>query len=87
MSSAKWRPFRLGPNVLKNLVFQVMRSGVTVHTIAFTDAADNKLDSLAHNTGGLAFLYSGKDTSNALNEAFETIGALNRSKDCLCGHD
>ena len=57
-----------------------MESGVTVHTIAFTGEADNKMDSLAQATGGLAFLYSGAGTSNALNDAFEAIGGINNSK-------
>ena len=59
-----------------------MASGIMVHTIAFTAAADSSMDSLAQATGGLAFLYSDSGTSNALNEAFETIGALNQSKQC-----
>ena len=61
-------------------MFQVMAAGVTVHTIAFTWQADSSMDALAQATGGLVFLYSDLDTSNALNDAFQTIGELNLSE-------
>ena len=49
---------------------------MTIHSIAITNAADSNLEALAKATGGLSFLYSADDTSNALNEALMTIGQL-----------
>ena len=62
------------------MIFQVMSSGVTVHSIAITDSADSNLDAIAQATGGLSFIYSENDNSNAINEAFRAIGEINEGK-------
>ena len=69
-------------NVCKicSLNFQVQPLGITVHSIAFADEADSSLDSISIETGGLSFLYSYKDKSNALNEAFHAIGEIGASQ-------
>ena len=56
---------------------QVYDAQITVHSIAITDEADPQLDDLATSTGGLSFMYSGGNESNAINEAFLKIGELN----------
>ena len=61
---------------------QSVDAGVTIDSIAITDAADTKLDALALATGGYAFLYSVRDNSNALNDAFNTIGERNLGMSC-----
>ena len=59
-------------------------AGVTLHSIAITQDAETNLDYLALATGGLAFIYSETDTSNAINEAFQTIGELNTGNSNVC---
>ena len=44
------------------------------------DQAESKLNGLSQDTGGLSFYYVITDTSNALNEAFETIAEFNPGK-------
>ena len=58
---------------------QTVDAGVTLHSIAITDDADSNMDAIAIVTGGIPFLYDVSDQSNALNEAFQTIGELTAS--------
>lgn len=47
---------------------------VKVHTIAFTSAAENKVDILSHKTGGFTFIQHEDDfLANGLNAAFSLI--------------
>nr|APU50752.1 epithelial chloride channel-like protein 137 [Saccoglossus kowalevskii] len=45
-------------------------AGVVIDTVAFSDKADKKLESLATKTGGLSFFFSGNDDTTALYDAF-----------------
>ena len=55
---------------------QILDSGVTIHTVAITNAADTVLESVAHASGGHSFVTSDSDSSNAITEAFQAIGRL-----------
>ena len=62
------------------LCHKVITAGVTIHSIAITNKADVKVNEIANKTSGLSFLYEKSDSSDALNQAFRTIGDLNSSK-------
>jgi calcium-activated chloride channel regulator 4 len=64
---------------IRDVTDRVLASNVTLHSIAITQDADSALDAVALATGGLSFLYSETDTSNAINEAFQAIGELNKN--------
>ena len=53
----------------------MLAANVTVHSVAVTIAADDSLDRIARETGGLSFFFSDSldIISNALNEAFSAI--------------
>ncbi|XP_070559828.1 calcium-activated chloride channel regulator 1-like isoform X2 [Ptychodera flava] len=50
----------------------IEESGVVIDTIAYSEQADENLASLAANTGGMSFFYSGDDDSTVLDDAFTT---------------
>ncbi|CAH1799912.1 unnamed protein product [Owenia fusiformis] len=52
----------------------LLAANVTIHSISITEAGDTQVDAVAAATEGLSFLYSAEDDSNALNDAFVTIG-------------
>ena len=58
---------------------QTFEAGVTIHTVAISDAADTGLQALALSTGGNAYFALDDDTTNAINEAFLDIGELLRT--------
>ncbi|XP_019643909.1 PREDICTED: epithelial chloride channel protein-like [Branchiostoma belcheri] len=59
------------PNITEAMP-TVLAKGVIVDTIAYSDAADANLESLAARTGGMSFFYPEGNTSTALNDAFTT---------------
>ncbi|XP_077983917.1 calcium-activated chloride channel regulator 1-like [Glandiceps talaboti] len=55
----------------------VEEAGIVIDTIAYSEQADKNLASLAADTGGMSFFYSGDDDSTALDDAFTTT-VINR---------
>ncbi|XP_066267153.1 calcium-activated chloride channel regulator 4A-like [Branchiostoma lanceolatum] len=66
------------PNITEAMP-TVLAKGVIVDTIAYSDAADANLESLAARTGGMAFFYPEGDNSTALNDAFTATVAARAS--------
>ena len=64
------------------ILLQVVGAQVVVHSIAITNKADSSVDELAQATGGLSFYVCTNPScsSNAINEAFQTIAELNISE-------
>ncbi|XP_035693981.1 calcium-activated chloride channel regulator 1-like [Branchiostoma floridae] len=68
------------PNITEAMP-TVLDKGVIVDTIAYSDAADANLESLAARTGGMAFFYPEGDNSTALNDAFTATVAARASEE------
>ncbi|XP_070558061.1 calcium-activated chloride channel regulator 1-like [Ptychodera flava] len=58
-----------GP-LIRDVRKEIDEAGVIIDTVAFSDDADRQLESLASDTGGMSYFFSGSDDTSSLYNAF-----------------
>ena len=58
---------------IKDVKQDIIAAGIKVHTLAYGNAADPKIERIARATQGRSYFYSGAENSTGLSEAFANL--------------